>query len=240
MKGVIFAHLVYDFIEKDASSLREVFQEFEKLIQTDKAIRAYGHGVRNVDKFPLEYRIFHGKKRIIMRTIQGLLARGVIKKSVDSEETWDRIYKITTKPKNTKLVHRLYDFLQKRPSSLREIFLEFEKSIEPDRATRTYNHTFRKMDRFRAHKKSLDHRIFFGKKRILIKAIGDMVKKNAVETLDPTKQPWDRVYRTTDKPYVSRGYIATIKQEPQKQHFPIALPLTELPFLPEEPEKKDN
>ena len=65
------------------------------------------------------------------------------------------------KPGKVKLAHLVYDFIQKGPPrSLREVFLEFEKSIEPDRATRCYTHTVRKIDRARSHQKSLEHRIF--------------------------------------------------------------------------------
>ena len=219
--------LVYNYIQKNSPcSLREVFREFEKSIGPERAVRVYNQTLRNDNsQLSLAHRIFNGKKRIIVTVINSLALKGVIEKSADSKEPWNRIYKIAKRPENTKLIHKIYDFINEHPCSLREVFREFEKSIEPDRATRTYNHTVRKKDRFRVYRKSLEHRIFNGKKRILIKTINDLLRKGFVETSD-NKKPWDKFYSTTDKPYVSRGYISCTKQESkQESSFPMELPV---------------
>lgn len=151
----------------------------------------------------------------------------------------------------TKLAHLIYDFIQKgHPRSLREVFLEFEKTIEPDRATRTYNRTLRKEDRAKERNKPLSHYIFYGKKRIIIKSLGDLVRRGVVEKSADSKNPWDRFYRATDKEYTTRrGQNKTTQPAIEQQksvpdekvasskdtHFTIALPL-----LPEEPEKRED
>lgn len=148
------------------------------------------------------------------------------------------------KKANAKLAHLIYDFIQKGPHSLREVFLEFEKVIEPDRATRCYNHTVRKADRDRARQKSLEHRIFHGKKRIIIKAVTDLVRRGVVEKLD-NKKVWDRIYKSTGKQYITRGHNMTTQavvempvMEPvadekvasaKDTHFKISLPILPLP-----------
>jgi hypothetical protein len=130
-----------------------------------------------------------------------------------------------------KFSHLIYNYLQKAPRPLREIYKEFENLIESDRAARVYANNVRKCDRDRIQRISLEHRIFYGKKKIIVKTIEDLVRRKILSASD-AKKPWDRIYQVCG-PYIGRNKQVLIPQKSTKNdketNFQIAIPLWPIP-----------